>query len=568
MSSTTSASVSRRSFVAGAAGVAAATAAASAVGTAALADSAAATDSASSTLSADSYAAAKWDFEIPPAPIEDSAISETKEADVVVVGCGLSGLMTAVSALEEGVSVTIVTASKAPVARGGSNNGIYSKVMEEKGVERFDVDWFYRLQTLANSGNFNTAMWYKHYNNSETAMNWLIDRLEKAGVKTTIENGGYYEQPDPMAQPAASHAFYVSDDELHSQVGMVQHYATDALAQQFQDEGGQIFFQTKAEQLVRDDDNTGRVSAVIASDTDGNYIKFAAAKAVVLATGDFSRDPDMMAKYCPEGAELVNYEPGEIDYDLGFSYGGIMPGDGHKMGLWVGAAWQKTYPNAFMISSAGKARGAYCQHSGLLVNGEGVRFGNEALLGAMGNAAAWHQPKGIAWSIWSHNYASDCDPMPRFYSEIGSPDYTADELIEEWDADDAIVKADTLEELIAQIGLPETTLDTIERYNGFCETGVDEDFHKSASKLVALKEGPFYAYQSQMKFLTVLGGLRTNIDLQVCEEDDTPIEGLYNVGSMIGDFFANIYTYAMEGMCYGACGVTMGYLLGKEVAAL
>ena len=292
--------VSRRSFIAGSAAVSAAVAAGAQIAPA-IADDAAAT-----TLDADTYAATKWNFEIPPAPIEDSAISDTKEADIIVIGAGLSGLVTAVSALEEGVSVIIVAASKAPVARGGSNNGIYSKAMEEKGVERFDVDWFYRLQTLANSGNFNTALWYKHYNNSETAMNWMIDRMAKAGVKTTVENGGYYEQPDPMAQPAASHAFYVNDDELHSSVGMVQHYATDALAQEFQDEGGVIYFSTKAEQLVRDDNNTGRVSAVIASDASGAYIKFLAKKAVVLATGDFSRDPDMMAKYCPQGAQLVN----------------------------------------------------------------------------------------------------------------------------------------------------------------------------------------------------------------------------------------------------------------------
>ena len=55
--------------------------------------------------------------------------------------------------------------------------------------------------------------------------------------------------------------------------------------------------------------------------------------------------------------------------------------------------------------------------------------------------------------------------------------------------------------------------------------------------------------------------------MRVCDEDDNPIEGLYNVGTMIGDFYSGYYTFQMEGINYGACCLTFGYLTGKFIAS-
>lgn len=120
-----------------------------------------------------------------------------------------------------------------------------------------------------------------------------------------------------------------------------------------EDYGGEIDYSTVAQYLVRDDDNTGRVSAVIAQDADGNYIKYEATKAVVLATGDFSKDFDMMARFAPYAWEhFKDVLTPEVDYDAEMIYTGLMPGTGQKMGLWVGAAWQKTFPNPCAINGA------------------------------------------------------------------------------------------------------------------------------------------------------------------------------------------------------------------------
>ena len=93
------------------------------------------TDSGAAGVADDQYNTAttvqrKWAFEIPPAPIAESDIKETIEAEIVVVGAGTAGLMTANSAAEAGVDTFIVSASTNPTCRGGSNNAVYCKAFE------------------------------------------------------------------------------------------------------------------------------------------------------------------------------------------------------------------------------------------------------------------------------------------------------------------------------------------------------------------------------------------------------------------------------------------------------
>ena len=106
----------------------------------------------------------------------------------------------------------------------------------------------------------------------------------------------------------------------------------------------------------------------------------------------------------------------------------------------------------------------------------------------------------------------------------------------------------------------------ISHYNELCEKGIDEDFHKKAKYLQTIKEGPFYAgILHDFYFLTVLGGPRTNADMQICDEKDDPIPGLYGVGTIAGDMFADCYNYRIAGHNYGCC-LTFGYLTGRKLA--
>ena len=343
--------LNRRSFVKGAALSAAGLIAGGALAACSPAAGTSESKSDSAQTTGANNAEQRWSFEIAPDPIGDDLITETVETDVVVVGGGMSGLVAAASCAENGLKVTLISASKAPVSRGGSNNGVYSKIMEEMGIPRMDPTWFYRKEYLANGGNFKPALWYKFYNNSEEAINWIIDIAAKAGIKTTIESGPEYKEGDPMFTPPAAHAFYVDDSELKGSIGNGEgHIAAEMGRYVAEDLGVDVRWNVKGEQLVRGgvaNGTEGRVDAIIASDADGAYTKYVGTKAVIMATGDFSHDKDMMERYCPQAVELCDFTT-DINYDQGIWMGGLMPGDGHKMELWVGGAWQKE-PNNIML---------------------------------------------------------------------------------------------------------------------------------------------------------------------------------------------------------------------------
>ncbi|MBR2834091.1 MAG: FAD-binding protein [Coriobacteriales bacterium] len=547
----------RRSFIKAAGATAAATAVAANV---ALAGEAAAP----AGVTADD----KWAFEIPPAPIADDQIAETKSADIIVVGCGMSGMVTALSSAENGLSVIITTASEGAVSRGGSNNAVYSKVMEEMGLPKLDGAW-YREQYMINTGNFKPALWFKYYKNSEEAMNWLIDHAAAAGIKTTIESGTEFPKGDIMYTPAGAHSFYVDDAELTSGgVGGGEPYIAAELARKLQEDMGvEIDFKCLANQLVKDGD---RVVGVISQAEDGSYIKYMANKAVVLATGDFTHDRDMMYRYAPEVAHMCNFDS-PVNYDAGLMVNGIMPGQGQKMELWAGAAWQKA-PNVMMLGRPNlPADQPYTSHTGLMVDKFGQRFMNEDVLGGTACMTILQLPGDTAYMIWGANRAVEGGPWGIPNAVYGDKFESPEAFQATWDNDSygfGVIKADTVEEIIEQLGLPAETIDTVNRYNEMCAAGEDTDFYKDPAKMIGITEAPFYGCAFTPMLLTVLGGTRSNVNLQVLDANDEPIPGLYHVGTMIGDFYCGTYTFAMEGVNYGATCVTLPYVLGKELAAL
>lgn len=567
MSKTTT--MSRRTFVKAAGTTTAAAAAASVVAGTAAADEAAG----SAPLTAESYSSQKWSFEIAPEPITD--IAEQIDCELVVVGAGTSGLAAACSGAQSGLNTILVSASTGPVCRGGSNHCTYSKVMEREGVEPYDAEKFYLSELAANSFRVDHRKWFKFYNNSEESMNWLLDMLAEEGYDAVLEITNVDDFDSPTNSPVASHSFISADMTM---AGVGQQFAVDTLAKNIETAGGQIFYENIARQLVRGgtpNGTEGCVEGVICERADGTFAQYNASKGVVLATGDFSRDKDMMTKYCPWVIDLIDWEQAATyDYNFGLQPNdpwGLFHGDGHKMGLWVGAAWQKVFPCAPMIQGSWVASSQpYGSHRGLLVNHKGERFCNEDMGGAGEAMQAMQLPNHCAYAIWGTNYAEDAAPWYQFGQADGDDPIPVETIIQGWEdnvAAGAYVKADTLEEVVEQLGLPvETTMATIERYNELAAAGKDEDFLKKAKYLQGITDGPFYgASTGAPVFYTVMGGLRTNENMQVCTEDDEPIPGLYNVGTMAGDMFANIYNFRMQGHNYGQC-LCFGYLTGKYIA--
>lgn len=246
----------------------------------------------------------------------------------------------------------------------------------------------------------------------------------------------------------------------------------------------------------------------------------------------------------------------------------------HKAALWAGAAWQKTVPNCAMIGtfSVGATVNRYQNFWGLLLDRNGERFMNEYESRALGPIAQSMQDGSVTYAIWDTGWYDHFEWFDIKHAEQTKVARTRDEVIAEWDKkveDGTAVKADSIEELVEAAGLPETAVQSIERYNELCKKGLDEDFYKDPDMLIPIETPPFYCETndySQVRFYTVLGGLRTNKYCQVCDERDDPLPGLYNVGSMVGDLFAGVYTFMMQGGNYGVACLTLGYLTGKHIA--
>lgn len=518
----------------------------------------------------------KLPFEIAPDPIADDQIAEVKEAEIVIVGAGTAGLCAAVSAAQAGAKVICFAMGSGPVGRGGSMFAFHSRVREQMGLtDPVPAEPYLKAQAIHNQWNFDVDKWYKWYRHSEESMNWLIDIMEEAGdVTPTLEQTQHGNCPDPTSldyTPIATHG-WIREDVPTVGAGDGQPFVVANLAEKARELGVELIFNMTAKQLVRGgvpNGTEGRVEAVIAQDAEGNYIKFAGSKAIVLATGDFSRDRDMMQRYCPSTwHNYTNYDAGDdFDPEAGKIYGGLYKGDGQKMGLWVGAAWQKSFPNATM----GGCFYSGADTIGLLMNSDGHRFAPEPQNFGQCFMLLPHVDKGTVYQIWDSAYAETGSPWPKGKTAYGSPLNTPEEKLEAWEAaveKGTYVKADTIEEVVELLGLPASAVDEVARYNGYCEAGVDEEFFKNPLYLQPVSTPPFYGHASVPRNImhTVLGGLRTDINMKVCDANDEPIPGLYNIGSMAGDCYGGYYTFCIPGHNYGMNCVCYGYLTGKYIA--
>ncbi len=509
----------------------------------------------------------KWSFEIAPDPIADEDIAETVEDEIIVVGAGMAGICTAAAAAERGAHVTLFSASSAPISRGGSNFSAYNKVIEEYGIERLDpVDYFYHEERAA-SFTIDQQMWMRGYNNSEEAMNWCIDIVRSKDVEVFLESDNRLDNgPDYAIGFGAK-----GDDSSSASTG--QQNAVEAMEAYAKEQGATFVYDTVAKQLVKDD--SGHVVGVVAQKADGSYVKFVGSKGVVLATGDFSANKEMIAKYCPQVLPLVGTEDAETDYNRGFALTGLYPGDGQKMGLWAGAAWQHTSVAPMMQGAWGGSFEPLGFHQGLNVNMNTERYQREDISAPYAANHLITQPGHVAFGIWTGNFAQAIIDAGYEWRAFGNryetPASTADEMLAKWDAGvetGSYYKADTLAELAEQCGLDAEKLESVvARYNELCEKGVDEDFHKASQFMIPIEaDGPFYAAQNYAMVMTVMGGLNTNCNMQVCDADDAPLPGLFNVGHMTGNMYANNYNFAVPGNCYGINCITYGYLLGHDLA--
>ncbi len=205
-------------------------------------------------------------------------------------------------AVEEGADVVLIASSAGPVSRGGSNAAFNTRLTHELGMDysREEIEPIFQEIFAANSFRLDQDKWWLVYDESGNAMNWLMDKVEPYGITAVIENnqqdgGKNWWDGGPLKTLNVSHSFVAEGAQA---AGASQQVVVEALSEEIQKGGGRVFYNTTAVQLDREDDNTGRVTGCVAEGENG-LVRYVASKGVVLATGDFSQDRDMVAKYCP-----------------------------------------------------------------------------------------------------------------------------------------------------------------------------------------------------------------------------------------------------------------------------
>lgn len=392
-------SMDRRSFLKGAfATSAVATAAVAGVGTLAGCAAQPKEGTAGASKASAKGTAGTYEFETAPEPIADSDIKETVDADVVIVGAGFSGLCCALSAAENGLNVVMLERMDHVVGRGGSIYAMNSKLTKEKGYECSveEIARRYKRMMGYHSYRVDGRKWMLHFNRSGEAMDWLIDRMTTAssvgGSDLTPVMEHWYEDPEEINGEFPGTHEFLDGPNGKGPDDNPQQDVCDNMAAYCAKEGVDIRYQTEAKQLVKDGD---KVVGVVAKTGDG-YTRFNAKKGVVMATGDFGQDKDMLEKFIPWAAHQTDF-------------GGIWDGSGHKMAYWAGAAVDKNEtptPMIFCFQWRSITRQVRA-FQGLMVNSDGRRYDNEDNVISHGALALTHEKGHYAYAIWDDDYANE-----------------------------------------------------------------------------------------------------------------------------------------------------------------
>ncbi|MFN8529814.1 MAG: FAD-dependent oxidoreductase [Anaerolineae bacterium] len=496
-----------------------------------------------------------WDT--PPAPIPDSQIVETIDADVVVVGAGFAGTTSACRAAENGARVVVLEKGATWSGRGGGIGVFTSRMMRDAGIELDKEVLARELIEMCGNRSKESLVWL-FLNESGNAMDWWLEKADAIGL-TGMLWGGVYKGPNYTEYPCY-HMFFggpASQQGLDPGAELANLMYEESLRL-----GATYYFRAPGEQLVKDGD---RVVAVIANTPDG-YKRFNAAKGVVLATGDIGGNPEMCAELAP-----LALRANESDY----TPIGQNTGDGHRMGKWAGGALQDTpfptmiHPQAYSWFSPG------CYP---YVNVRGERYMNEDSWVQAKSLQCMMQPEHAwAFSVVDSNWPTVLTQSVqtgggmfwdsfRAYGSDFDPGYFQG-LIESYlTAGNWAWRADTLEELAAQIGVPaETFVETVMRYNELVDGGKDLDYGKRAEQFFAkVEQGPFYAFKFGPALLTVVGGLEVDTKLRVLDDNHNPVPGLYAIGNVSGSIFGQDYPIQIPGISHGRC-LTWGYLVGSNI---
>ena len=528
--------------------------------------------------------------------IDESKVAKTVDVDVAVVGCGIAGVAACRSVAEDGGLVAAFEKADGPQCRSGEYAVINGKVQAKWGRDtwtREQIDDIIDSHMVESTYRCKRSIMSKWAHNIGDAFDWWVEANPDLYYAETTRSAIPDESADnfiiPIFYPLPEHydwkqerfPCYPTSVEFKPD----QHVTVEANMQKAVDTGNvQTFYGCFVEKLIMDN---GRCVGLYARDAaTGEYIKCNASKGVILSTGDYSQNTKMLKHFCPEVIENnIQCLFTNVDVEGNFTN----QGDGIQLGMWADAQVQQSH--APMIHHMGG--GADLAGVGVMGNAgflnldlNGKRFMNEDLPGQQLENQIELQKNRESWQIFDSNWPEQLPYMPAahggacYYEDYASEDegpknnttyrnYKSPYQLEAAVADGRAVKADTLEELVAKIypddtAAQQTALDSIQRYNELAKAGYDEDFHKPASRMWAVENGPFYADKFTTALLLVcIGGLESDEDCHTFDADRNVIPGLYVAGNIQGNRFATEYPIGLKGVSH-SMAMYYGYVAGKN----
>ena len=528
--------------------------------------------------------------------IDESKVAKTVDVDVAVVGCGIAGVAACRSVAEDGGLVAAFEKADGPQCRSGEYAVINGKVQAKWGRDtwtREQIDDIIDSHMVESTYRCKRSIMSKWAHNIGETFDWWVEANPDLYYAETTRSAIPDESADnfiiPIFYPLPEHydwkqerfPCYPTSVEFKPD----QHVTVEANMQKAIDTGNvQTFYGCFVEKLIMEN---GRCVGLYARDAaTGEYIKCNVSKGVILSTGDYSQNTRMLKHFCPEVIENnIQCLFTNVDVEGNFTN----QGDGIQLGMWAGAQVQQSH--APMIHHMGG--GADLAGVGVMGNAgflnldlNGKRFMNEDLPGQQLENQIELQKNRESWQIFDSNWPEQLPYMPAahggacYYEDYASEDegpknnttyrnYKSPYQLEAAVADGRAVKADTLEELVAKIypddtAAQQTALDSIQRYNELAKAGYDEDFHKPASRMWAVENGPFYADKFTTALLLVcIGGLESDEDCHTFDADRNVIPGLYVAGNIQGNRFATEYPIGLKGVSH-SMAMYYGYVAGKN----
>ncbi len=519
--------------------------------------------------------------------IDEAAITETVDTDILIVGAGNGGMFAAAYAAANGLNFRVIEQNANVQDTRHWYGAVDSAAAKEAGEPATDKAKLLSEISRYASGKCDQRVVKTWINESAAMHDFMRSILEdKYGWVCDFTSGSEAAWPAENAEHNTDYLFPVQEHNYMASESASGLPRNELLLQYIQELGYDVDFKTSLAKLEKNSD--GRITGIIAQSTeDDHFIRYNANKGVLLACGGFPGNPYMMEQLDPLGTSVTtacSYSPADKGYGIRaavwaganldkeaapmlFDRGIVAPGVDAGYVDSDSAFGGKTFPGKIRQYNPGT-------QPFLKVNRNGERFANESCPYNDIVYAAAHQPGRVYAQICDANILEDAK---RFHTigcsaqtRNGGEKYIQGKMDEAIEAG-ALFKCDTLDELADKMGFTgaakDTFLATVERYNELYDKQNDEDFGKPAYRLSAIRTAPFYGCWLGASLLTTEQGIAINEKGQALDTNNQPMEGLYITGDMSGSFFANNYPCLMAGV---AMGRTLTYAMKavKQMAGL